>query len=200
MFVIVATSRALTTTPPRPLVLADIIMLDDDLEFQVMHALSKAHGGASPVGSGVGGAPSTLGGMTLRDYAKAVRMRWAEALDMLLRDWERWLRFRQPAIGALCWGNSCIQGARIWTHGTCHSDHKIVAYVRDATPTLHYQRTRACAMACAMRARDGMRDAHTRGTADGALVQALANPTRHGRLYVLRCICVARLPARCPLY
>jgi hypothetical protein len=52
-------------------------------------------------------------------------------------DWERWLAFRQPAVGAMCWGNSCVRDPRrVWHASSCHSDHKIVAYHREALETL----------------------------------------------------------------
>ena len=141
-----------------------IVMLDEDLEFEVagtrsqleaawarasspsqthwrapgMAAAAHARGASSRERADVAmDLPST----PIRDYpqtlgGKGSRIPWHVHLDHLLSEWERWLSFRQPAVGALCWGASCIPGARIWHASTCHADHKIVAYHREALETL----------------------------------------------------------------
>ena len=49
-----------------------------------------------------------------------------------------WLAFKQPAMGVLCWGEHLAGRCRFqFQHtATCHADHKIVAYHREALETL----------------------------------------------------------------
>ena len=112
---------------------ADIVMLDDDLEFEMFDEEAVAKG-----------LPERRE-MGFRDYAKVHGSRWVHSAvgggaggDLLherLVDWERWLRFKQPAMAAMCWGASGCR-PHFWHAATCHSDHKIVAYHREALETL----------------------------------------------------------------
>jgi len=89
-----------------------IVMLDDDIEFEVngrwLHGLGK-------------GITEELGSSNM--------------LDASLRGFEQWLSEEQPALGALCWNTrGCLPQ---WTnHSIGHVDHKIVAYHREALETL----------------------------------------------------------------
>ena len=93
-------------------------MLDDDLEFDVH---DKRH--------------PTRQRVPLPEYARRRGLSQEAALDGLLYDFEAFLRRMEPAVGELCWGSAGCP-SQFWVQSTCHTDHKIVAYHREALETL----------------------------------------------------------------
>ena len=113
---------------------------------------------------------------------RCVCYRWEAALDSLLGDFEAFLGRMEPAVAALCWGSSgCPQHFHV--RSTCHTDHKIVAYHREALEAeLHMRPMRVCTCAsshvhgtCTACARHVHRHAHEHLlTAGGSFVPARA--------------------------
>jgi len=102
-----------------------VVMLDDDVEFEVYDPTQHAEG--SP----------ELARLALLEYAEFHRKAWREVLDDKLREWEQFLAYVQPALGALCWFREEERcSPKYFTTSTCHTDHKIVAYHREALETL----------------------------------------------------------------
>ena len=95
-----------------------VVILDDDLEFDVY---DRTH--------------ATRPRVPLSEYAQRRRVPTEAALEALLADWEAFLARMEPAVGALCWGSAGCP-AQFWVQSTCHTDHKIVAYHREALETL----------------------------------------------------------------
>lgn len=111
------------------------VFLDDDIEFEITDPTYKRRYGL------IGYANSSRG--VARSHKTAAvqdlhLVRGRSGLDLLrdeLADFEQWLRFMQPAIGSLCWGGSGCSKA-FYFSSTCHTDHKFVAYHREALETL----------------------------------------------------------------
>jgi len=108
-----------------------VVMMDDDVEFEIydptyqrrkLH-LTKEQEAANAQ------APSVSDVMLVR------RRSGLRILRDELADFEQWLRFMQPAMAALCWGGSGCTSS-FYHASTCHTDHKFVAYHREALETL----------------------------------------------------------------
>ena len=80
-----------------------VVMLDDDEEFALRpHNTSMLGFDAMPE--------------PIADYAQARGLKPAHVLHRKLSDFERWLRFMQPAVGSLCWGEC---GAEVSSRSIC---------------------------------------------------------------------------------
>lgn len=71
----------------------------------------------------------------LRDFAASQLSDWRKVLHDRLSEWEQWLQYMQPALGAMCWSREGCR-AEVNVQSVCHVDHKIVAYHREALEVL----------------------------------------------------------------